>query len=92
MVFTNNTKQINIYLPWVNDGTPNGYSVMFIPAGRTANAVIQTQDSKKIFNYDRVAKTYAVLTNTDVGAIAVYSKDYGGWFVNTLGSSGISFS
>lgn len=91
MVFTNNTKNINIYLPWVNNGTPNGYSVWFIPCGRSANVVIQTQDDTTILNYDRVAKAYAVLTNTDIGAIAVYSKNYKGWIINTLGASGISF-
>lgn len=91
MVFTNNTKNINIYLPWVNNGTPNGYSVWFIPCGRSANVVIQTQDDTTILNYDRVANAYAVLTNTDIGAIAVYSKNYKGWIINTLGASGISF-
>lgn len=91
MVFTNNTKNINIYLPWVNNGTPNGYSVWFIPCGRSANVVIHTQDDTTILNYDRVAKAYAVLTNTDIGAIAVYSKNYKGWIINTLGASGISF-
>lgn len=91
MVFTNNTKNINIYLPWVDNATPNGYSVWFIPCGRSANVVIHTQDDTDILNYDRVTKAYAVLTNTDIGAIAVYSKNYKGWIINTLGASGISF-
>lgn len=91
MVFTNNTKNINIYLPWVDNAAPNGYSVWFIPCGRSANVVIHTQDDTDILNYDRVAKAYAVLTNTDIGAIAVYSKNYKGWIINTLGASGISF-